>query len=108
MIVLFSLFCVVYSESPYDYLRNFTEAFMTGYENPDYVFPYSNCLTPATQTTVTDKIIGILIFISAEDWAQVKIAEGQLMTAVDKAVAACDLNKFFDQVDANKSKSIIS
>ena len=62
MIVLFSLFCVVYSESPYDYLRNFTEAFMTGYENPDYVFPYSNCLTPATQTTLTDKIIGILNF----------------------------------------------
>lgn len=105
LVFLGLIFLGVASQNIYDYARNYTEAFMTGYENPDYEFPYSACLTPATQTAITDKVIGIMLFISGENWAQVSIVEAQLVTILKTASEACDLDKFYTQVTANDSNS---
>ncbi len=104
--LIFVLINIVASQNVYDYIRNCTEAFMKGYENPDFVFPYSTCLQPATQTAITDKVIGLFIFISSEQWAQVDIVLGQLHTILLSAAKGCDLDKFFDQVAANDSTSL--
>jgi hypothetical protein len=101
-------FCLLLSSSAYtfyDSMRNYTEAFMTGYENPSYVFPSSSCLPPATQTAITDKTIGVLIFLSGENWAQVRISLHTLAGVLESAATACDLNLFYNKVVSNKTTS---
>ena len=105
MFLFLGLILAVSSQVPYDYLRNYTEAFMTGYMDPDYVFPYSSCLTESAQTSITDKIIGAFIFLSSNDMAQVRIVLSGLKSSLEAAAAQCDLNKFYSEVTANKDTS---
>jgi hypothetical protein len=107
MLLLLGLCLAVSSETIYDYARNYTDAFMTGYENPDYVFPYENCLTKSTQTGITDKIIGMLIFVSRENWAQVELVKQQLYVYLNKAAEECDLDQFITNFKDNESTSVL-
>jgi hypothetical protein len=73
-------------------------SFMVGYENPDYVFPYSSCLNSQTEQTLTDKMIGMIIFASSEDWAQLKIAYDDFKSIVEQAGTECDVNKVYSSI----------
>ena len=106
MMLILLVLALARGQNFYDAFRNYTEAFMEGYENPGYVFPYSNCLPPATQTAITDKIIGVVVFISSNNWAQVRLVYHDLLTILESAASACDLNLFYKQLVANESTSL--
>lgn len=95
MFILISLTLLVSGQNIYDHLRDYTEAFLTGYEDPGYIFPYKTCLPPRTQAAINDKIIGMFFFASNDQWAQVNVLKSQLFIVLENAAKSCDLLDFY-------------
>lgn len=96
-ILIFSLLSFnVSGQSNYEYVRDYIEGFMKGYEDPTYIFPYSTCLSPRVQSAINDKIIGMFFFASNENWAQVNLIKSQLVIVVRNALRSCDLDDFYN------------
>jgi hypothetical protein len=93
--LVFILLSLVSGQSNYEYLRDYIEGFMKGYEDPTYTFPSSSCLSPRVQTSINDKIIGLFFFASNENWAQVNLIKSQLQTVIKNALKSCDLDDFY-------------
>lgn len=103
MIIFVSLVFTAWSQNVYDHLRDYTQAFLTGYEEPGYIFPYKTCLPVRTQAAINDKIIGMFFFASNDQWAQVNVLKSQLGTILVNAAKSCDLSDFYNNYQQSYS-----